>query len=200
MAIVYNTNRFRTKSGQKYYLTVDNTPDNETYSAYSYEFDANFDTGLLNTGPVTGISVNSSGSGGGYSVASNVPTITNGRGTGFTVNITGISTGGAITAIAINSAGINYHAGDTITVVQSGAYSGIVTASIINTAASFNYVPTGTLMYTESLTNGITKGPTDDLINDNATLIDSYGSIKFLNTTRDQVTKWIISESTKGGQ
>ena len=200
MAIVYNTNRFRTKSGQKYYLTIDTTIDNETYSAYSYEFDANFDTGLLNTGPVTGLSVNSSGSGGGYSVASDVSTITNGRGTGFTVNITGISTGGAITAIGINSAGINYRTGDTITVVQSGAYSGIVTASIINTSASYNYIPTGTLMYTESLTNGITKGPTDDLINDNATLIDSYGSISFLNTTRDQVTKWIISEYKKGGQ
>ena len=196
MAITYNTNRFRTKSGQKYYLTVDDTPDNETYSAYSYEFDANFDTGLLNTGPVTGISVNSSGSGGGYSVASNVPTITNGRGTGFTVNITGISTGGAITAIGINSAGINYHAGDTITVVQSGAYSGIVTASIINTSASFNYIPTGTLMYTEKL-SGITKGPTDNLINDNATLIDSYGSIGFLNTVRDQVIKWVLAYGGK---
>ena len=196
MAIVYNTNRFRTKSGQKYYLTVDNTPNNETYSAYSYEFNANFDTGLLNTGPVTGISVNSSGSGGGYSVASNVPTITNGRGTGFTVNITGISTGGAITAIGINSAGINYHAGDTITVVQSGAYSGIVTASIINTAASFNYIPTGTLMYTEKLSS-ITKGPSDNLINDNATLIDSYGSIGFLNTVRDQVIKWVLAYGGK---
>ena len=196
MAIVYNTNRFRTKSGQKYYLTVDNTPNNETYSAYSYEFNANFDTGLLNTGPVTGISVNSSGSGGGYSVASDVSTITNGRGTGFTVNITGISTGGAITAIGINSAGINYHAGDTITVVQSGAYSGIVTASIINTAASFNYIPTGTLMYTEKLSS-ITKGPSDNLINDNATLIDSYGSIGFLNTTRDQVIKWVLAYGGK---
>ena len=196
MAIVYNTNRFRTKSGQKYYLTVDNTPDNETYSAYSYEFDANFDTGLLNTGPVTGISVNSSGSGGGYSVASNVPTITNGRGTGFTVNITGISTGGAITAIGINSAGTNYRTGDTITVVQSGAYSGIVTASIINTSASFNYTPTGTLMYTEKL-SGITKGPTDNLINDDATLIDSYGSIGFLNTVRDQVIKWVLAYGGK---
>ena len=196
MAIVYNTNRFRTKSGQKYYLTIDTTIDNETYSAYSYEFDANFDTGLLNTGPVTGISVNSSGSGGGYSVASDVSTITNGRGTGFTVNITGISTGGAITAIGINSAGINYHAGDTITVVQSGAYSGIVTASIINTAASFNYIPTGTLMYTEKLSS-ITKGPSDNLINDNATLIDSYGSIGFLNTTRDQVIKWVLAYGGK---
>ena len=196
MAITYNTNRFRTKSGQKYYLTVDDTPDNETYSAYSYEFDANFDTGLLNTGPVTGISVNSSGSGGGYSIASNVPTITNGRGTGFTVNITGISTGGAITAIGINSAGINYRTGDTITVVQSGAYSGIVTASIINTSASFNYIPTGTLMYTEKL-SGITKGPTDNLINDDATLIDSYGSIGFLNTVRDQVIKWVLAYGGK---
>lgn len=196
MAIVYNTNRFRTKSGQKYYLTVDDTLDNETYSVYSYEFDANFDTGLLNTGPVTGISVNSSGSGGGYSVASNVPTITNGRGTGFTVNITGISTGGAITAIGINSAGINYRTGDTMTVVQSGAYSGIVTASIINTSASFNYTPTGTLMYTEKL-SGITKGPTDNLINDDATLIDSYGSIGFLNTVRDQVIKWVLAYGGK---
>ncbi len=196
MAITYNTNRFRTKSGQKYYLTVDDTLDNETYSVYSYEFDANFDTGLLNTGPVTGISVNSSGSGGGYSVASNVPTITNGRGTGFTVNITGISTGGAITAIGINSAGINYRTGDTITVVQSGAYSGIVTASIINTSASFNYIPTGTLMYTEKL-SGINKGPTDNLINDDATLIDSYGSIGFLNTVRDQVIKWVLAYGGK---
>lgn len=193
MAITYNTNRYRTVSGQKYYLSIDDTVDNESYSVHSYEFNADFDTGLLNTGPVTGLSVNSSGSGGGYSVSADVPTITSGRGEGFTVNITGVSTGGAITAIGINSAGKNYRVGDTITVIQSGAYSGIVTVSIINAAASYNYVPTGTLMYTEKIgENGITKGPTDDLINDDATLIDSYGSIKFLNTVRDQIIKWVL--------
>ena len=31
------------------------------------------------------------------------------------------------------------------------------------------------------------KGATDDLVNDNATLIDEYGSIDFLDTVRTQV-------------
>ena len=31
------------------------------------------------------------------------------------------------------------------------------------------------------------KGATDDLIDDNATLIDEYGSIDFLDTVRTQV-------------
>ena len=45
---------------------------------------------------------------------------------------------------------------------------------------------TGTLMYTESLRK-FKKGATDDLVNDNATLIDEYGSIDFLDTVRTQV-------------
>ena len=45
---------------------------------------------------------------------------------------------------------------------------------------------TGTLMYTEPLRK-FKKGATDDLINDNPTLIDEYGSIDFLDTVRTQV-------------
>ena len=45
---------------------------------------------------------------------------------------------------------------------------------------------TGTLIYTEPL-KGLRKGATDDLLNDNATLIDEYGSIDFLDTVRTQV-------------
>ena len=45
---------------------------------------------------------------------------------------------------------------------------------------------TGTLMYTESLRK-FKKGATDDLVNDNATLIDEYGSIDFLGAVRTQV-------------
>tara|TARA_S200000501_G_C20361675_1_gene542171 strand:+ start:29 stop:316 length:288 start_codon:yes stop_codon:yes gene_type:complete len=45
---------------------------------------------------------------------------------------------------------------------------------------------TGTLMYTESLRK-FKKGATDDLVNDNATLIDEYGSIDFLDDVRTQV-------------
>ena len=50
---------------------------------------------------------------------------------------------------------------------------------------------TGTLMYTESL-RLMKKGATDNLINDNATLIDEYGSINFLDTVRSIVIKAIL--------
>ena len=36
------------------------------------------------------------------------------------------------------------------------------------------------------------KGATDDLIDDNPTLIDEYGSIDFMNTVRNQVIKWVL--------
>ena len=45
---------------------------------------------------------------------------------------------------------------------------------------------TGTLIYTEPFRK-FKKGETDDLINDNPTLIDEYGSIDFLDTVRTQV-------------
>ena len=50
---------------------------------------------------------------------------------------------------------------------------------------------TGTLIYTEPLRE-MKKGATDDLVNDNATLIDEYGSIDFLDTVRDQVLDSIL--------
>tara|TARA_B000000557_G_C20651293_1_gene390701 strand:+ start:36 stop:338 length:303 start_codon:yes stop_codon:yes gene_type:complete len=50
---------------------------------------------------------------------------------------------------------------------------------------------TGTLIYTEPL-KGLKKGATDDLLNDNSTLIDEYGSIDFLDTVRDLVVKAIL--------
>ena len=49
---------------------------------------------------------------------------------------------------------------------------------------------TGTLIYTENIRN-MKKGATDDLIDDNATLIDEYGSINFMDTVRNQVIKWV---------
>ena len=95
MAIFYDTNRYRTKTGKKYYLSIDNTLNNETYSVHSFTMNNDF---------------------------------TN---------------------------------------------------------------KTGTLMYTESIKDGIPKGSTDDLINDNADLIDSYGSLDFINTVRNQIIKGI---------
>ena len=50
---------------------------------------------------------------------------------------------------------------------------------------------TGTLIYTEPLRD-MKKGATDDLVNDNATLIDEYGAIDFLDTVRDQVLDSIL--------
>ena len=50
---------------------------------------------------------------------------------------------------------------------------------------------TGTLMYTEQLSL-IKYGATDFLINDNATLIDEYGSIDFLDTVRGLILKAIV--------
>ncbi len=95
MAAIYNDTRFRTKYGQKYYLSLDYA--DESYSVYSYDLNNDF----------------------------------------------------------INK--------------------------------------TGTLMYTEKITeDGIVKGPTDNLINDNATLIDTYGSIDFMDTVRNQIIKWIL--------
>ena len=95
MAIVYDTNRYKTKSGKKYYLSIDNTFNNETYSVHSFTQNSDF---------------------------------TN---------------------------------------------------------------KTGTLMYSEKL-RGLKKGATDDLINDNADLIDSYGSLDFMETVRNQITKWVL--------
>ena len=96
MAIVYDTNRYKTKSGKKYYLSIDNTFNNETYSVHSFTMNSDFDN------------------------------------------------------------------------------------------------KTGTLMYTEPIKDGIPKGSTDDLINDNADLIDSYGSLDFMETVRNQITKWVL--------
>tara|TARA_B100001564_G_scaffold328170_1_gene311742 strand:- start:1333 stop:1620 length:288 start_codon:yes stop_codon:yes gene_type:complete len=50
---------------------------------------------------------------------------------------------------------------------------------------------TGTLMYTEPIVL-MKKGSTDFLLDDNATLIDEYGSIDFLNTVRSLVIKAIL--------
>ncbi len=50
---------------------------------------------------------------------------------------------------------------------------------------------TGTLMYTERL-DLLKKGATDFLINDNATLIDEYGSIDFMDNVRTQVINAIL--------
>ena len=47
---------------------------------------------------------------------------------------------------------------------------------------------TGTLIYTEPLRK-TKKGSTDNLINDNATLIDEYGSIDFMDNVRNLVIK-----------
>lgn len=95
MSIIYNTNRYRTKDGKKYYLSIDDTTGNETYSVHSFTMNSDF---------------------------------TN---------------------------------------------------------------KTGTLIYTEKLRD-LKKGATDDLINDNADLIDSYGSLDFMETVRNQITKWIL--------
>ena len=46
-------------------------------------------------------------------------------------------------------------------------------------------------MYTEKL-RGLKKGSTDQLINDNPTLIDEYGSIDFMNTVREQIITRIL--------
>ncbi len=50
---------------------------------------------------------------------------------------------------------------------------------------------TGTLIYTEPLRK-MKKGSTDNLINDNATLIDEYGSIGFMDNVRNLVIKAIL--------
>ena len=50
---------------------------------------------------------------------------------------------------------------------------------------------TGTLMYTEPIVL-MKKGSTDFLLDDNATLIDEYGSIDFLDTVRSIVIKAIL--------
>ena len=43
MAITYDTNRYKTRSGKKYYLSVDNTFGNETYSVHSFSDNIDFD-------------------------------------------------------------------------------------------------------------------------------------------------------------
>ena len=52
---------------------------------------------------------------------------------------------------------------------------------------------TGTLMYTEELSL-IKYGATDFLTNDNATLIDEYGSIDFMDKVRSEVIKAVVGE------
>jgi len=95
MSIAYNSNRYRTKDGKKYYLSIDDTTGNETYSVHSFTMNSDFDN------------------------------------------------------------------------------------------------KTGTLMYSEKLRD-LKKGATDDLINDNADLIDSYGSLDFMETVRNQIIKWVL--------
>ena len=64
--------------------------------------------------------------------------------------------------------------------------------SVYSFSDNTDYVnKTGTLMYTEPLIV-MKKGSTDFLIDDNATLIDEYGSIDFLNTVRSLVVKAIL--------
>ena len=46
-------------------------------------------------------------------------------------------------------------------------------------------------MYTEPIEK-MKKGATDDLVSDNATLIDEYGSLDFMNTVRTQVINAIF--------
>ena len=50
---------------------------------------------------------------------------------------------------------------------------------------------TCTLIYTEPLKK-MKKGSTDYLVNDNATLIDEYGAIDFLDTVRGLVVKAVL--------
>ena len=50
-----------------------------------------------------------------------------------------------------------------------------------------NQIPT---MERDSLRD-LKKGSTDDLINDNADLIDSYGSIDFMDNVRNQIIRGI---------
>ena len=72
--------------------------------------------------------------------------------------------------------------------------NGIATVSNVTTGLSSSYTPTGTLMYTEKISNVVNRGSTSDLINDNATLIDAYGSIEFLNNVRKQVKNWVLGK------
>ncbi len=50
---------------------------------------------------------------------------------------------------------------------------------------------TGTLIYTEELSL-VKYGATDFLIDDNATLIDEYGSIDFMDKVRFEVLKVVV--------
>lgn len=75
------------------------------------------------TGPATGVSIASGGSG--YSTASAVAT-SGGNGNGLTVDIT--VTGDAITGAILNSGGTGYQQGDTVTV--AGGTGGTLTVSI----------------------------------------------------------------------
>ena len=64
--------------------------------------------------------------------------------------------------------------------------------SVYSFSDNTDYVnKTGTLMYTEPLIV-MKNGSTDFLIDDNATLIDEYGSIDFLDTVRSLVVKAIL--------
>jgi len=192
---IYNNTRFKTASNKKYYFSVDLDEDdtNETYSVYSYEFTSQFDAELLNTGRIASLTLNTSGMGTGYSVANEVATTSNFRGKDCLVNIGAVNGDGAITSLAIQSAGDNYHVGDTIT-ISGGGSNGIATVSNVTTGLSSSYTPTGTLMYTEKISNVVNRGSTSDLINDNATLIDAYGSIEFLNNVRKQVKNWVLGK------
>ena len=194
--IVYNNTRFKTASNKKYYFSVDINPNHETYSVYSYEFASQFDAELLNTGHIASLTINTSGMGTGYSVANEVATTSDFRGKNCLVNIGAVNGDGAITAIGIQSAGDNYHIGDTIT-ISGGGSNGIATVSDVLSSDDEGipfYIPTGTLMYTEKISNVINRGSTSDLIDDNATLIDAYGSIEFLNNVRKQVKNWVLGK------
>ena len=121
MAIVYDTNRYKTKSGKKYYLSINN--DDMT-------------AGKRDTRPLKKTS----------------------------------------------GPDVDPVPSDYIYYETYSVYSFTMNSDFDN--------KTGTLMYTEKLRD-LKKGATDDLINDNADLIDSYGSLDFMDTVRNQIIKGI---------
>jgi len=88
-------------------------------------------TNMVITSRVSGVSDATITTGGtGYSTGTNIAT-TGGSGTNCTINITTVS-GGAITAITINSGGNNYLIGDVLT-VSGGNGNATITVSGLNT-------------------------------------------------------------------
>ena len=160
------------------------------------------------------------GTGLGYSNATNVPTI-GGTGTGLTLNI--VTAGGIITSVVINNAGQGYTVGNTIFIQQGNNLASISVLTIVtippnvaplgsgalaNTLAykiggikfyNVSNIGTGYIAGTYNLINGLGTGAKITITNVSATGQINTSEITFLNTGQNYQVGEVLSIQGNAG-